>query len=141
MAYLEHIINDLGQGPFSTVDIIIEMPQGIVLVERSNPPFGYALPGGFVDRGESLEEAAAREAREETNLELTGLRQFHTYSKPGRDPRFDTITTVFIAEGKGEPKAASDAASLTIIPADKLKSMKLAFDHADIIGDYLRSKR
>ncbi|MFA5116694.1 MAG: NUDIX domain-containing protein, partial [Candidatus Omnitrophota bacterium] len=141
LAYLEHIINDLGQGPFSTVDIIIEMPQGIVLVERSNPPFGYALPGGFVDRGESLEEAAAREAREETNLELTGLRQFHTYSKPGRDPRFDTITTVFIAEGKGEPKAASDAASLTIIPADKLKSMKLAFDHADIIGDYLRSKR
>jgi O-acetyl-ADP-ribose deacetylase (regulator of RNase III)/ADP-ribose pyrophosphatase YjhB (NUDIX family) len=138
--YLEHIINDLGQGPFCTVDVIIEMPRGIIVVQRSNPPFGWALPGGFVDYGESLEEAAAREAKEETNLELEDLKQFHTYSKPGRDPRFHTVTTVFIAKGKGEPQAASDAASLKVVPADALKSMNLAFDHADIINDYLKGR-
>ena len=140
LAYLDHIINELGQGPFCTVDVIIQMPQGIVVVERSNPPFGYALPGGFVDYGESLEEAAMREAKEETNLELEDLRQFHTYSKPGRDPRFHTVTTVFSAKGKGRPQAASDAASLKVVPADELKKMKLAFDHADIIDDYLKEK-
>lgn len=138
--YLDHIINKLGQGPFCTVDVIIQMPQGIVVVERSNPPFGYALPGGFVDCGESLEEAAIREAKEETDLDLEGLKQFHTYSKPGRDPRFHTVTTVFTAKGKGRPQAASDAASLKVVPAQEFKGMKLAFDHADIIKDYLREK-
>ena len=140
-SYLDHVINELGQGPFCTVDVIIEMPQGIILVERSNPPFGYALPGGFVDRGESLEDAAEREAREETNLELEGLRQFHTYSKPGRDPRFHTVSTVFIAKGKGQPQADSDAASLKVVSARELKGVKLAFDHADIIDDYLKERK
>ena len=100
--YIDHVVRKLGSGPYVTVDIIIETLQGIVLIERSNPPYGWALPGGFVDYGESLEEAAAREAKEETNLDLVDLRQFHTYSAPGRDPRFHTITTVFIAEGQGE---------------------------------------
>lgn len=139
LGYLDHVANDLGEGPYCTVDVIISMPQGIVLVERSNPPFGWALPGGFVDRGESLEDAAAREAMEETGLELEGLKQFHTYSRPGRDPRFHTITTVFTAKGKGAPVASSDAASLKVVPADKIKGMKLAFDHSDVIEDYLRS--
>lgn len=140
LGYLDHVINELGQGPFCTVDAIIRMPQGIVLVERSNPPFGYALPGGFVDRGESLEEAAMREAKEETGLELEDLKQMHTYSRPGRDPRFHTVTTVFTAKGKGRPQAASDAASLKVVPVDELKNMKLAFDHADIIDDYLKER-
>lgn len=137
-SYLDYIINKLSQGPFSTVDAIIELPDGIVLVQRSNPPFGWALPGGFVENGESLEEAVRREAKEETNLELEDLKQFHTYSAPGRDVRFHTISTVYTAKGKGTPKAASDAASLKVVPLDELKNIKFAFDHKDIIEDYLK---
>ena len=89
--------------PYSTVDMIIEMENGgIILIKRKNPPFGWALPGGFVDYGESLEEAAVREAREETSLEITLTTQFHTYSNPKRDPRRHTITTVFVAKAKGK---------------------------------------
>ena len=80
--YLKHIQEELGPGPYITTDCIIEMPDGIVIIERSNPPYGFALPGGFVDYGESLEQAVCREAKEETNLELIDLRQFHTYSNP-----------------------------------------------------------
>ena len=85
--YLKHFLDVLLWGPFLTVDAIIEVTGGIVLVERSNPPLGYALPGGFVDYGESLEDAVRREAREETDLELLDLAQLHTYSDPQRDPR------------------------------------------------------
>lgn len=135
--YIDHVVRKLGSGPYVTVDIIIETLQGIVLIERSNPPYGWALPGGFVDYGESLEEAAAREAKEETNLDLVDLRQFHTYSAPGRDPRFHTITTVFIAEGQGEPRSGDDAAGLKIVQYADLLQLDYAFDHKEIIEEYL----
>ena len=90
------------RNPSPTVDLIIELPgHRIVLIERKNPPHGYALPGGFVDYGESLEDAARREALEETGLKVELVRQFHTYSDPSRDPRKHTITTVLIARAGG----------------------------------------
>ena len=138
--YLEHIIHKVQQGPFITVDAIIEIDDGIVLIERSNPPFGWALPGGFVDYGESLEDSVRREAEEETGVELESLKQFHTYSKPDRDPRFHTVSTVFIAKGKGKPKSGSDAANLKVVKLSELKDYNLAFDHKQIIQDYLKSK-
>jgi O-acetyl-ADP-ribose deacetylase (regulator of RNase III)/ADP-ribose pyrophosphatase YjhB (NUDIX family) len=150
--YVRHIQEDLGPGPYVTVDIIIEYgvsvpvmageasPGGIVLIERSNPPYGWALPGGFVDYGESLEEAAVREAKEETSLDLIDLRQFHAYSDPRRDPRFHTISTVFIAEGQGEPKAGDDAKGVKVARYADLPELEYAFDHKDIIREYLIEK-
>ncbi|MBI3617159.1 MAG: NUDIX domain-containing protein [Candidatus Omnitrophica bacterium] len=135
--YIDHVARKLGFGPYVTVDVIIECKAGIVLIERSNPPYGWALPGGFVDYGESLEEAAAREAKEETNLDLVNLRQFHTYSAPGRDPRFHTIAVVFIAEGQGEPRSGDDAAGLKIVQCADLLQLDYAFDHKEIIEEYL----
>ena len=94
------------QNPIPTVDIIIEIEsKRIILIRRKNPPYGWAIPGGFVDYGESLEKAALREAKEETNLDVELIRQFHTYSDPKRDPRHHSISTVYIAKGKGKPKA------------------------------------
>jgi len=139
--YLEHIIHKLQGGPFSTVDAIIEIKDGIVLIQRSNPPFGWALPGGFVDYGESLEEAVVREAKEETSLDITDVKQFHTYSDPERDPRFHTIGTVFIARAKGKPKAGDDAAGLKIIKLGEIPKLNLAFDHKKILEDYLRARK
>ena len=135
--YVKHFQDDLGWGPYVTVDVIIELPEGIVLIERSNPPLGWALPGGFLDYGESLEQAALREAKEETNLDLDNVRQFHTYSDPSRDPRFHTISTVFIATGIGRPQFGDDAKGLTIVPYDQLLKRSYAFDHGQIIRDYL----
>ena len=140
IGYLEYITQKLQNGPFTTVDAIIEIEGGIVVIERSNPPFGCALPGGFVDYGESLEEAVKREAKEETGLELEELRQFHTYSDPRRDPRFHTIGTVFIARAKGKPQAGDDAASLKIVKLSEIEKMDFAFDHKKIIQDYLRQR-
>lgn len=88
------------KNPVPTVDIIIEYAAGIVLVERKNPPYGWALPGGFVDYGETVEQAARREAGEETGLAIDDLRMFHVYSDPERDPRHHTITTVFVARAR-----------------------------------------
>ena len=127
------------RNPFPTVDIIIEMPDGIVLIKRKNPPHGWAIPGGFVDYGESLEQAAVREAKEETSLDVELTRQFHTYSDPKRDPRFHTISTVFIAKGGGAPKAADDASEIAVFRKDSLPS-PLCFDHARILEDYFGSR-
>ncbi len=138
--YLEHIAYKLQNGPFTTVDAIIEIDDGIVVIQRSNPPFGWALPGGFVDYGESLEEAVVREAKEETGLDITEVKQLHTYSDPKRDPRFHTIGTVFIAKAKGLPKAGDDAAGLKIVKLSEIKDLSLAFDHAKILEDYLKYK-
>ena len=138
--YLRYFTEALADRPFTTVDAIIEIDDGIVIIERTNPPFGYALPGGFVDRGESLEDAAVREAKEETGLDLIGLRQFHTYSDPRRDPRFHTIGTVFIAKGKGKPAAGDDAAALRIVKLEDIANMSFAFDHKKILEDYLKYK-
>ncbi len=121
--------------PVPTVDIIIEYKGGIVMVYRKNPPAGWALPGGFVDYGESVEHAAIREAREETGLRLENLRMFHVYSSPDRDPRGHTITTVFVAQGRGRLAAGDDAANAGIFSLDNLPQ-DVAFDHAIIIGDY-----
>jgi O-acetyl-ADP-ribose deacetylase len=146
ISYLEYIIHKLQNGPFTTVDAIIEVEtsgsqSGIVIIQRSNPPFGWALPGGFVDYGESLEGAVKREMMEETNLELQGLRQFHTYSDPDRDPRFHTIGTVFLAKGVGTPRAGDDAAGLKIIKPDEVRGLDFAFDHKKILEDYLKYKK
>ncbi|MCM8765397.1 MAG: NUDIX hydrolase [Candidatus Omnitrophica bacterium] len=124
--------------PLVTVDVIIESKGGIVLIKRRNPPFGWALPGGFVDYGESLEEAVMREAKEETGLELKNLVQFHTYSSPERDPRFHTVSTVYIAQAEGKPRADTDAQEVKIFSLEELRKIDFAFDHAKIIHDYLR---
>lgn len=127
------------RNPLPTVDVIIEMAGGIVLVERKNPPLGWALPGGFVDYGESLEHAAQREAAEETGLTVHLLKQLHTYSEPGRDPRHHTITTVFVARGEGLLMAGDDAAKVRIFKKEALPT--LAFDHAEILNDYFKRAR
>jgi ADP-ribose pyrophosphatase YjhB (NUDIX family) len=122
--------------PYPTVDIIIEMENGgLVLIKRKNPPFGWALPGGFVDYGESLEDAAIREAKEETSLNITLKSQFYTYSDPKRDSRKHTITTVFIATATGEPVAHDDAQEIGIFTKDNLPH-PLAFDHEKILREY-----
>ena len=118
------------KNPLPTVDIIIETMGGIVLIERRNKPLGWALPGGFVDYGESLEQAAVREALEETGL--------HTYSAPDRDPRHHTISTVFIATAGGVPSAGDDAKNTGVFTQRNLPP--LVFDHAKILDDYFTSK-
>ncbi len=133
------------RSPFPTVDIIIEVAtedgrSGVVLINRKNPPYGWALPGGFVDYGESLEQAAVREAREETSLDIELISQFHTYSDPRRDPRFHTISTVFVARAAGRPRAQDDAREAGIFTAEHLPR-PLAFDHEKILADYFRSKK
>ena len=127
------------KSPRPTVDLIIRRGGGVVLIRRRYPPTGWALPGGFVEIGESLEEAAVREGKEETSLEIILERQFHTYSDPSRDPRRHTITTVFIAEGTGELKAADDAAEAAVFTPDTLPT-PLAFDHEEILRDYFSKK-
>ncbi len=127
------------KNPVPTVDIIIEWEGKIVLVQRKNPPYGWAIPGGFVDYGESLEEAAIREAKEETGLDIEIVRQFHTYSDPRRDPRQHTITTVYIARGHGTPRAGDDARELGLFSPQDLPG-EMAFDHAQILQDHLEGK-
>lgn len=129
------------RNPYPTVDIIIELGSGgIVLIERKNPPFGWAIPGGFVDAGESLEAAAWREALEETSLDVRLVTQLHAYSDPARDQRFHTIAVVFVATAAGQPIARDDAKNCGIFTEETLPK-PLAFDHARILKDYFRWKR
>jgi ADP-ribose pyrophosphatase YjhB (NUDIX family) len=123
------------RNPFPTVDVIIETEGGIVLIHRKNPPLGWALPGGFVDYGESLETAARREAKEETSLDVELRYQLGAYSDPSRDPRHHTISIVFVASATGSPHAHDDARDAGIFHRNSLPT-PLAFDHARILQDY-----
>lgn len=133
-----HNTIEVFRNPTPTVDVIIEIDDRIVLIERKNPPYGWALPGGFVDYGESYETAAVREAFEETGLAVTNLRQFHTYSDPGRDPRQHTASTVFIGTAGGKPQAGDDAGKVELFTESTLP--ELAFDHARILADYYAAR-
>ena len=133
------------RNPIPTTDIIIEVTRedgkrGIILIERKNPPYGWAIPGGFVDYGESLEQAAVREAKEETSLDIQLEHQMHTYSDPSRDPRKHTISTVFIASAKGTPVAQDDAKEIGIFTEDEI-TFPLTFDHRRILDDYFTFRR
>jgi 8-oxo-dGTP diphosphatase len=129
------------RNPLPTVDIIIHDDcNRVILIERGNEPLGWALPGGFVDYGETLEAAAVREAREETGLELSDLHQFRAYSDPDRDPRQHNISMVFTAQGNGTLHAGDDARSARWFPLDALPT-PLCFDHAQILADYRKHVR
>ena len=128
------------RNPTPTVDIIIIRDNSVVLVKRRNPPHGWAIPGGFVDEGESVEHAAIREAKEETGLDVCLDRLFYVYSDPGRDPRQHTMSTVFIAHADGEPEGADDAERAAYFDLDALPS-PIAFDHATILSDFLAYRK
>lgn len=127
------------RNPVPTVDIIIELtdkPHGpIILIERKNPPYGWAIPGGFVDYGESVETAAKREAAEEVSLTVELIEQLQVYSELNRDPRQHTLSVVFIATAQGEPQAADDAKNLGIFHSWEIPP-NLCFDHDKILKDY-----
>ena len=125
------------KNPTPTVDVIIQLagrPGTVVLIERRNPPHGWALPGGFVEDGEWVADAAAREAKEETGLDVELRELFHVYSDPARDPRQHTMSTVFLASAAGAPVGTDDAAAAGVFALDALPP--LAFDHATILADY-----
>jgi 8-oxo-dGTP diphosphatase len=125
------------ESPAPTVDVVILVAgDRVVLVRRRNPPHGWALPGGFVDHGEPLAAAAAREAREETGLTVELAEQFHAYSDPRRDPRRHTISTVFLGRAAGEPRGGDDAAEARTFAWTALPD--LVFDHAEILADVRR---
>lgn len=131
------------RNPFPTVDIVLFRPdQGVLLVERCNPPHGWALPGGFIDYGESAEQAAVREALEETGLSvvLTGL--LGVYSRPDRDPRFHTLSVVFLASADPEavPCAGDDARGVRFFPLSGLPG-DIVFDHREILADFAQHRR
>jgi len=128
--------------PIPTVDIIIQLEaesgeKGVVLIYRKNEPRAWALPGGFVDYGETLEEAAVREAREETGLKVEDISQLHTYSDPNRDPRRHTISTAFTGKARGTPRPGDDAERVGIFARGNLP-LPLAFDHEKILQDYFK---
>lgn len=128
------------RGPAATVDVIVEVGDRIVLIRRKYPPPGWAIPGGFVDAGETAENAAVREIREETGLPVTLTALLGVYSDPARDPRRHTISTVYVGRAEGTPTGRDDAAEAGLFGEGNLPS-PLAFDHARILADYFRFKR
>lgn len=126
--------------PVPTVDVIIEVGSRIVLVRRKHPPPGWAIPGGFIDAGERAQDAAVREALEETGLRVTLTELLGVYSDPARDPRKHTISTVYIGKAEGTPKGSDDAAEARLFPERDLPS-SLAFDHGQILADYFRFRK
>ncbi len=128
------------RNPYPTVDIIIEIEESILLIRRKNPPHGWAIPGGFIDAGESAEEAAVREALEETGLRVTLKDLLGVYSDPDRDPRFHTLSVVYIATATGKPEAGDDAGDVGLFREETLPK-DLAFDHARILKDYFEYKK
>lgn len=131
------------KNPIPTVDVLIELdgrPDTLVLIERGNAPRGWALPGGFVDEGEWLADAAVREAKEETGLDVELRELFHAYSDPARDHRKHTVSTVFVGRAAGEPVGGDDAAGAAVFALDALPS-PIVFDHATIIADYIAYRR
>lgn len=131
------------KNPTPTVDVLVELidrPGTLVFIERKNPPHGFALPGGFVDEGEYVADAAVREAKEETGLDVELIELFHVYSDPKRDARKHTISTVFIGRARGEPHGGDDAARCLVCAPNELPG-PLVFDHGVIVDDYLRYKR
>lgn len=136
------------RNPKPTVDVLLAVDGGVVLIRRANPPRGWALPGGFVDEGEPVEAAAVREAREETGLEAHLEALLYVYSDPARDPRQHTLSVVFTATAEGTPVGLDDAAEARVVPIPALRrllaspspaldGLPLAFDHARILSDYL----
>ncbi|MBO6937270.1 MAG: NUDIX hydrolase [Deltaproteobacteria bacterium] len=127
------------RNPYPTVDVVVEVDGGIVLIERNNEPKGWALPGGFIDYGELVEDGARREVMEETGLtvELTAL--LGVYSAPSRDPRQHNLSVTYVGTAEGVPKGADDAARAEVFPLDALPE-PLCFDHAEILADYRRYK-
>ncbi len=130
--------------PLAAADAIIEIGDKIVLIERGNEPPGFAIPGGFMDLGESAEQAAAREAKEETGLDVELVDLLYVYSDPRRDPRSPVITCTFITRAEGEPRGMDDAKRAMLVDAFDLPAdiaNNLAFDHAWILDDYRHFKR
>lgn len=131
--------------PYLTTDGIVEIYNdveellGIVLIKRKNIPYGLALPGGFVDIGESVEEAVVREMKEEISLDVTISKLFGVYSNPKRDKRFHTVSIVYICKAYGEPLGADDAKEATVVKLKDIDPSKLVFDHGDILRDYLKT--
>jgi 8-oxo-dGTP diphosphatase len=134
------------QTPHLSVDGIIELydeadrVRGIVVIERKNPPYGWALPGGFVDIGETVAHALKREMKEEVSLDVQIERLLGIYSDPGRDARFHTVSAVFVCRAKGLPVAADDAKKVRVVSKEEAAALTLAFDHHRIISDYLAGK-
>ncbi len=129
--------------PFLSVDGIIELYkegrfEGIVLIERLNPPLGLAIPGGFVDVGEQVEDAVIREMKEETDLDVSIQALLGVYSDPARDPRFHTVSVVYICRAEGIPKGLDDAKEAIVYTKEEIPFDKLVFDHARILKDYLK---
>jgi 8-oxo-dGTP diphosphatase len=131
--------------PFLAVDGIVKLfsPEGrfkgVVLIERKNPPVGLALPGGFVEVGETVEEAVIREIKEEVNLDFEIEHLLGVFSKPDRDPRFHTVSVVFVGRAIGEPKASSDAKIAKVFKLEDIPFEKLVFDHAEILRRFIGS--
>ncbi|WP_333784486.1 NUDIX hydrolase [Thermocrinis sp.] len=129
--------------PFLAVDGIVRLWdgkrfKGIVLIERHYEPYGFALPGGFVEVGERVEDAVLREVKEETGLDAKIVKLLGVYSEPDRDPRFHVVSVVFVLDAEGTPKAGDDAKSVFISSLEQIPFDKMVFDHAKILGDYLR---